>query len=73
MLTLKLNNEPTTIPLPSGSKFKYRSALYCGDKLDWSDWKTEKTTEGKNASESIASFLTDIPVFSFAKYEIIAE
>ena len=71
------NSEPlrivTTIPLPPGTVIKYRSAIYKEDSLAWSAWKTDKTTAGKNATQSVASFLTDIPVFSFAKYEIIAE
>lgn len=62
-----------TVPLTPDSKVKYRSATYNKNRLDWSAWKTYKTTAGKNASESVVSFLTDIPVFSFAKFEIIAE
>lgn len=65
------NSEPleivATIPLPSGSAIKYRSATYNENSLDWSEWKTKQTTAGKNSSESVASFLTKIPVFSFAK------
>lgn len=63
----------TSLPVPPGTEIRYRNAVNKYNSLDWSSWKTEKTKAGKNATESVASFLTDIPVFSFAKFEIIAE
>lgn len=71
------NTEPVTIaatiPLRKGSKIKYRSASYSQNGLEWSEWKTYKTTAGKKSSESIISIQSEIPVFSFAKYEIVTE
>lgn len=70
------NSEPvkivTTIPAPQDSEIKYRSGVYRDHRLEWSGWTTDKSTAGKNATESVATFLTDIPVFSFVRYEIIA-
>ena len=71
------NSEPVrivaTIPAPPDTGIKYRDAIYQRNGLHWSAWKTSRTVAGKNAKESVVSFLANIPVFSFVKYEIIAE
>lgn len=71
------NSEPVrivaAISVPPGTGIKYRDAVYQKNGLHWSAWKTGKTAAGKNSKESVVSFLTSIPVFSFVKYEIIAE
>lgn len=63
----------TTIPVPPDTEIKYRNAIYEKNSLNWSVWKTAKTSVGENAAGSVVSFLTHIPVFSFVKYEIAAE
>lgn len=63
----------TNLPVPPGTAIKYRNAANKYNSLDWSAWKTDKTTAGKNSTESAFSFHDDIPVFSFAQDQIIVE
>ncbi len=64
-----------TIPEPGGKKIAYRVGTYqkAGDRLAWSDWASVKTTAPAAASSSELTFRADLPVFSFLKYEIVAD
>jgi len=60
----------TILPVAAGSTMQYRIATYQNARLDWSEWKTAKTTAhiDRNASELILE--TMLKPFSYQKLEI---
>ena len=65
-------NIKATIDVPPGSVIKYRSAIYnnSDNTLPWSGWQNA-TTVGTEGAKSTFSFNTQLPVFSFLKYEVV--
>lgn len=59
------------IDAPSGTTFKYRSAMYgpLNNTLDWSDWQ-ETSSKGTLSDKSTITFNTQLPAFSFLTFEI---
>lgn len=60
----------TRLPLPPGSTVTMRNAIYENERLEWSDWKTVKTTARAGSVASSLEFDIELAPFSFQKVEI---
>jgi hypothetical protein len=60
----------TKLPLPTGSTVNMRNAIYENERLEWSEWKTVKTTAQAGSAASLLEFDIDLAPFSFQKVEI---
>lgn len=63
----------TTLPAPAGTSMKYRIATPGAGALEWSEWKSEKTTAEGNPSTSGLDLSTKLRPFSFQKIQIAYE